>query len=270
MKKRSFTHLTFLLTALASLIATAGCIPGGLPEFNFSLPTVVDLQPAHPVIQATKTQQFTIIVDGDQSKTADPSRFTWTSSQPAVATVSASGLATGIAPGSTTIKVVDKGDSSTFASTTLMVTAATAAVRDLAGGAQNIAFTVASSGEGFAYSTDPQADQVIAYAVSDEGEPREIGTFQLAAGSEPTWLAVHPSSRFLYVLSSAAKTVSTFAVDPVTGKLINGASMTIDVGGSFVARSISVSGDGKELVVEDAVHRQATYRINQADGALEP
>src|SRR5438270_945476 len=220
MKDKSYISNTLLVAVLASLIATTGCIPGGDP-FNFSalLRPVVDLQPATPVIQAGKTQQFTIIINGDQGKTADPSRFTWTSSQPTVATVSAAGLATGIAPGRTTIMVVDKGDSSTSASTTLTVIAAAAAVRDISGGAQNLTFTVASSGEGFAYSADPERDQVVAYSVSEEGEPREMGTLQMAAGSGPTWLAVHPSGQFLYVLSSTAKTVTAFGIDANTGML---------------------------------------------------
>jgi 6-phosphogluconolactonase (cycloisomerase 2 family) len=267
MKTKSSIRISVLITVLASLLATAGCIPGGLPDFNLVLPTVVDLQPAHPTIQVAKTQQFTIIVNGDQSKTADPSRFTWTSSQPAIATVSASGLATGVAPGTTTIKVVDKGDSSTFASTTLTVTAPAPAIREVAGGAQSIAFTVASSGEGFAYSVDAKANQLIAYATSDEGEPREIGAFPLPAGSEATWLAVDPSGLFLYVLSGATKSVSVFAIDTASGTLTESTRVTIGMRG-FVPRSISVTADGKELVVEDAARSQATYRINQVDGGL--
>jgi DNA-binding beta-propeller fold protein YncE len=253
MKTKSSIRISVLITVLASLLATAGCIPGGLPDFNLVLPTVVDLQPAHPTIQVAKTQQFTIIVNGDQSKTADPSRFTWTSSQPAIATVSASGLAT--------VKVVDKGDSSTFASTILTVTAAAPAIREVAGGAQSIAFTVASSGEGFAYSVDAKANQLIAYATSDEGEPREIGAFPLPAGSEATWLAVDPSGLFLYVLSGATKSVSVFAIDTASGTLTESTRVTIGMRG-FVPRSISVTADGKELVVEDAARSQATYRIN--------
>jgi phage tail sheath protein FI len=82
------------------------------------------IHPGAPVIAATQTVPFTAsAIFSDGSTGAVPGTEAWTSSNPSVATiVGGTGVATGVAPGSTTITV---SNGSVSASATLTITAAT-------------------------------------------------------------------------------------------------------------------------------------------------
>src|SRR5208283_2109984 len=88
-----------------------------------SAPTLVSVAvtPANPSIAAGTQQQFTATgTYSDGSKQNLTSSATWTSSATSVATISSGGLATGVAPGSTTIQATS---GSINGSTGLTVTA---------------------------------------------------------------------------------------------------------------------------------------------------
>jgi hypothetical protein len=84
--------------------------------------TAITIQQAAPVATVGMPVNFTAVALSTDSATPAAVTGTWTSSNPAVATiVTATGVATAVAPGSTTITVTD---GSISASTTLTVTAA--------------------------------------------------------------------------------------------------------------------------------------------------
>jgi hypothetical protein len=111
---------------LIGLLATlSGCLVGS--DSVQSLPTTqqlvsISLSPADASLAAGSTQQLTATgIYSDGSKQNVSSSASWTSSQPAIATVSASGTATGLSTGSSTVTAAAGGISGV---TTLTVTAA--------------------------------------------------------------------------------------------------------------------------------------------------
>jgi hypothetical protein len=85
--------------------------------------TGITIHPGAPVAKAAETINFTALgIFSDQTTSALPAAEVWSSANPAVATiVAATGVATAVAPGSTTITVTSGG---LTASATLTVTAA--------------------------------------------------------------------------------------------------------------------------------------------------
>jgi DNA/RNA endonuclease G (NUC1) len=110
-----------------TLKGTPGTCPGG---------TVTPPPPAGPVETVTisplatsasvgGTRQFTVIAkDANGIDATSTTTFTWTSSDPTIATITSAGLASGVAEGTTTITVTSANGKS--ASTTLTVTAPSA------------------------------------------------------------------------------------------------------------------------------------------------
>ena len=85
-------------------------------------PPVVDrvtVSPSSPSIEKDGTQQFTASAYDSDNQIISGKTFNWSSSNASVATISASGLATGVSAGSTTITASVDGESGT---TTLTVT----------------------------------------------------------------------------------------------------------------------------------------------------
>src|SRR5947209_8347814 len=77
MKTTSFLKALVVLTMVACLAMTAGCVPGTGDPFANLVFLFPDIEPKNPVIQAGKTQQFSIIFGGDQDKKGDPTKFNW-------------------------------------------------------------------------------------------------------------------------------------------------------------------------------------------------
>jgi len=123
--------LSFLF-ALVPLLILAGC-GGGTGSTTPSSVTVppgvslvfVSVTPSNPSIADGATQQFAALgVLSDGTSQDITAAATWTSSSTTVATINASGLATGQNPGTTTITATLSGKSGTA---TLTVTSATLA-----------------------------------------------------------------------------------------------------------------------------------------------
>jgi uncharacterized protein YjdB len=67
------------------------------------------VQPTSASIQAGQTQQLTVTVKAADGETLSDRTITYDSDDPAIATVSASGLVTGMAPGQTTVSASSEG-----------------------------------------------------------------------------------------------------------------------------------------------------------------
>lgn len=115
LKRSALKHVLFLVLA-SSILMSVGCgkFFGGPPL------TSVLIGPLNPTVSVGHTQQMDATgVYEDNSRQAITSQADWTSSDAAVATVSSSGVVTGVAIGTTTISAYDLGYS---ASTTITVT----------------------------------------------------------------------------------------------------------------------------------------------------
>jgi len=100
----------------------------------------------------------------------NPPGITWTSSNPAVATINAAGRATGISPGITTITATDASGAS--ASTTLTVRAPVFVLTVLKGGLGSDTGTVTSSPAGITCGTDcsePYTQDTVVTLTADPG-----------------------------------------------------------------------------------------------------
>ena len=108
----------------ASITATEGGITGTATMTVTAAPPASIAVTPNPASFATgSTQQFTATATYGNGSTADvTSSATWTSSNPSVATISSSGLATGVAAGSTTITATVGSVSGTASVTVTMAT----------------------------------------------------------------------------------------------------------------------------------------------------
>lgn len=102
----------------ATITASSNSISGST-SLNVANLTNVSIIPTNKKIDPTQTQQFQCFANYDNNENRDvTSQATWTSSDPSVATIDATGLATAVAAGQTTITTAFKGDQAT---TTLTV-----------------------------------------------------------------------------------------------------------------------------------------------------
>src|SRR5204863_513261 len=88
----------------------------------------VDLTPATATVQAGQTVQLTATPKDSNGNVLSGRTVTWTSSNTSVATVSTSGLVSGVTPGSATITATSEGKSGTASVTVTQVPVATVAV----------------------------------------------------------------------------------------------------------------------------------------------
>src|SRR5713101_2317934 len=115
---------TGLAPGSTTIQAASGSVSGST-ALTVTAATLVSMAvaPANPSIPKGATEQFTATGSYTDGSTQNlTNTVTWTSLNPAVATISNSGLATGLAPGSTTIQAAS---GSVSGSTALTVTAAT-------------------------------------------------------------------------------------------------------------------------------------------------
>jgi uncharacterized protein YjdB len=149
------------------------------------------ITPANPSIPVGGTRQFTA---GVQPSNATNQNVTWTSSSTSVATINSAGLATAIAPGTTTITgtTVDGG----FAKSTILTV--TSAV--------NITATDATAGEGgnpgvFTISTTSTSSNItVGYTISGTATsgdyaatPALSGSVTLTSASPSTTITINPT-----------------------------------------------------------------------------
>ena len=140
----------------ATITAALSGVTGSASLTVQSPPTLssISVTPANPTINTGATQQFTATGTYSNGSTQNiTSQVTWTSSSTAVATINASGLATGASAGST---MITAGLSGVTGSTTLTVQAASLAITttSLPNGTLNVAYsaTLAASGGTLPYT----------------------------------------------------------------------------------------------------------------------
>ena len=257
------TRLKRLLQILPvlSLLALPGC---GSALGNL-LVSSVKLTPAKPSIAVNGTQQFVLVetfIDGTTNHES-PANTSWTSTNPAVATINNVGIATGLSGGTTTIKGSHKDND---ASTLLTVTAPANVPIAVHGDSQTLHVTNLSTGRQITFVANTFRDSVTA---SPDGEGMVSSEASVLPGHGPAWLAIDPSGRFLFVVNHTSEDISAFAIDWKTGSLYS-------VGASPFAAgtrpwSIEVDSDGAALSVEHFRSPEISrFRIDAASGALTP
>ena len=252
--------------------------------------TDVDVTPGNPSIVIAGTQAFILnvtFVDGSTDH-ENPNATTWTSSNTAVATINRMGIATGVAPGTTTIGgsfqgnvahtvltvtnlqpgIAVRGDSSTLIVTNL----ARQQQLEFAANKLSDSITVLSS----ANISDGAGDSAVAGETDgarsipmerdDAGNP----AFSVHPEQGPAWLAVDPSGKFLFVVNQTSESVSVFAIDWKNGALsaVDGSPIR-DVGAKPL--SIAIDADGAGLSISHLENKEISrFRIDILNGGLNP
>src|ERR1700757_4901360 len=220
-------QLRFIITPLLLVLTCglAGC--GNNSSSTPPPPTLKALQvsPANPSIALGTNQQFTATGTFSDGSTKDmTASAAWSSSNPAVATISNSGLATSLTIGR------------------VQITATSGSIR---GSTTLIAVVSESTGvPRFAYVANSVDGTVSAYTVNPTtGQLRNNG--YAFAGKLPQAVVVDPRDKFAYVTNSGDNTISAFLINSSNGALTavpgsafptgsNGAvSMTVDPSGAF-------------------------------------
>ena len=258
----SLRHFAFLSISLG--VGLLGCDVVFLVDGAISS---VQVTPANPSIRIGETLQFTAIVtfrDGGFSQIlTDGAR--WSTSNPAVATISRTGLATGVGVGRTAITATVGLVSG---STTLTVGLLTPAVRSVEGGPGRLFFTLSESSNRLGYVANAMEDTITAFGVdAATGKLEPIETYSVEPARGPFWMAVHPSGKFLYVVNQVSNNVSAFGVDASSGRLKSVPGSPFDAGASPWA--VSVDATGKYVYLTDRGSEEIFgYSIERATGAL--
>ncbi len=227
----------------------------------------VQITPANPMIPVGGKQQFVANVSFGDGVILQVGLTTviWASSNPGVASIGSSGLATGRGPGTAVITGTFDGVSG---STNLAVTALAQAKVEISGSASKLEVTFLQNGERFLYVANPVDDTVSVYRVNmATNEEQPIASVSVEPARGPTWMAVHPSGKFLYAADHSSRDISAFSIDPATGRL------TAVPGSPFSAEgrpwSISVDPDGQFLLVNHFESPDVCrFRIDRTSGAL--
>jgi len=254
----------FALLSISLGVGLLGCNVVFLIDGTISS---VQVTPANPSIRVSERLQFTAIVtfrDGGFNQILSDGAQ-WSTSNPAIATISKTGLATGVGVGRTAITATV---GSVSGSTTLTVELLAPAVRSVEGGPGKLFFTLSESSKRLGYVANAMEDTITAYRVdAATGKSEPIGSYSVEPARGPFWMAVHPSGRFLYVVNQVSKNVSAFLVDAATGRLTAVPGSPFDAGTSPWA--VSVDATGKFVYVTDRGSEEIfVYSIEQATGAL--
>lgn len=240
-----FDRISLRALLLASLVLpVAGC--------SNPLITGLAVTPSSQSIAVGQTAQFTATGayghgNGTTTKQDVTSQVTWTSSVPAVATISSSGLATAVASGTTTITASMNGfNGNNTSSATLTVTGSGSG--SIAG---ITALTVIPGTQTVA--VPGQTSQFIAIGTTTAGATVNL-TSQVAWSSSSTQIAtVNAATGLATAVSQGAVTVTALYTNPGTGNAITGIGTFSVSGGTtqqytavtIVPDSQSVSASGQ-------------------------
>ncbi len=232
-------------------------------EFVSDQVTSVAVTPANPTIAVSGVQQFTAQVTHKNGFTFSTTGARWSSSNPAVATISGSGRAVGVSAGTASITATVDAVSG---STTLTVTSHASAAVSVSGGNGKLEIAFASGGR-YLYVANALADTISIYRL-DAGGEHLLAEVSVAPGRGPVWLAVDPTGRFLYVLNRTTRDISAFALEATTGKLAAVAGAPFACGSGPWTIAVDASGEFLELTPLNS-SEPARCRIDPG-GALEP
>jgi len=200
---------TAVAAGTATITATSGSVSGSA-TLTVTPPPVasVTVAPAAPSIKVGATQQFTASALDAKGNPIAGASFTWASSATSVATINSSGLATGVAAGTTNIIATSGGVSSP--ADVLTVVQPSAITGTAAIGAPLAAATVTC--------TDAKGATATASTAAD-------GTFSInSTGMTPPFLlSVQPTAgATLYGVSADASLTTSINIDPLTDLITRG------------------------------------------------
>ena len=180
------------------------------------------------------TQQFTAAVTDLHGNPLPGAPVTWSSGDPSVATVDASGLATGVATGSTTITATSGGASDSAVLTVFNPNTPPVAQPDTFEAIGNVTVPVPAPGV-LANDTDPEADALSVVA----------GTYPTASGGTVTLAA---DGSFSYLSAAGFTGQDSFTYTVTDGGATASATVTV-VSGSrvwYVSNAAPAPGDGRD------------------------
>ena len=203
------------VTAFSVGVATCGG-DGGSQNFGpASRVTRIDVTPQAADVDVTGTQQYTALAFDAQGQPVSGRTFSWSTSSSAVASISATGLATGVAPGNATITAKTDGASGSASVRVILQTGPIARIEILPNPA-----TV------FVSATIPLA----ARAYDAQGRPIDGTPFTYSSGN------------------TGIATVNTFGV--VSGVSAGTASITARTGSHSVSAVVTVHTDASLNVID--------------------
>ncbi len=211
----------------------------------------VTVSPSAPSVQVNATQQFTATVTGTAN-----TAVTWEVNNVAggnatVGTISGTGLYTSPSsvpnPATVTVKAVSNADNTKSGTANVTVTAAAAVAR-------------------FAYVSSYPDNKIAIFSVDDTtGLLTPTTSVTLAAGSNPAFLGMHPSGKFLYSLNQGTNNISIFTVNATTGALTAGGTVPTDSGPFYML--FSPNGSYAYITCENSSSVMA-FSVNTTTGAL--
>lgn len=207
----------------------------------------ISITPANPIIQVGGTQPFTATGTYSNGTTQNiTSQVTWSSSNTAAAAVNASGVATGVAGGASTIKATFGGVN---ASTSLTVQPATLVITtaSLPSGTQGAAYTAALSSSGgtptvswgLINSTTLPSGLVMSVSGQITGTPTASGTSTFTVQATDSGVPVQTATQTLSITIAAAGCPCSIS-GTISGTGGNGATVTLTTGTSVTANASGV------------------------------
>jgi 6-phosphogluconolactonase len=129
----------------------------------------------------------------------------------------------------------------------------------------------------YCYATSLGADIIMQWKFDPAGgtlSPNTPAEMHTKAGAGPRHMALHPTGRFLYLITETTDTIGAYAIDPATGVLtelqfVN--ALPADFKEQPAAADLHVTPDGRVLYgSERKTSTLAGYRIDAEKGTLAP
>jgi len=210
----------------------------------------VTVAPNSANVAVNGNQQFTATVTGTANTAVTWQVDNVTGGNATVGTISGTGSYTGPSsvpsPATVTVKAVSTADNTKSGTSNVTVTAAAVAR--------------------FAYVSSFPDNKIAIYSVNDTtGLLSPTTTVSLPSASNPGFLGMHPSGKFLYSLNKGTSTVSIFAVNTTSGALTAAGSAATS-GGPFY---MVFSPNGNYAYVTcDAASSVLAFSVNTTTGGL--
>ena len=211
-----------MVASLALAAAITACKHGQIVD-NLKIVQSVTVNPISASILVGATAQFVASVDADPGATRNT---TWSSSNPAVATVNSDGLVTGVAAGVATVTATATADVSVSGSASVTVTApgitsigvAPSSVSVTAGGTQSFTATVTG---------DPGVDLTVTWSSSNAAVATVSPTTGVAAAIAAGTASITATSNFDHThFASGTLIVTAPSFTSINGTYTGAASLT--------------------------------------------
>jgi len=236
-----------------------------LGVFSNSRVTLITVTPANPTSIVGATQQFLAHVTHKDGITIQTTAVTWSTSNPTVASISSSGTARGVNPGTVAIVATLDGVSG---STVLTVTASTPHTVSVTGGPGKLELAFPGNAQHFVYVANALEDVISIYRLGARASEEEaIHDVSVSPGRGPVWMAVHPLGKFLYVVNRTSENISAFSIDAATGRLQPVVGSPFECGNKPWAIAVDAVGESVE-VTHFGSPEVTRYRVDPSTGSL--